>query len=158
MGNQLAQAKTNGVGCPDPALSLVSSSQRVDIHNGVLQLSILESHWKGFPWLQMSIVCWHLKHSICTLYVDIWSTPYVHYLLTSGVLHMSIICWHLEYSICTWYVDIWSTPYVNYMLTSGVLHMYIICWHLEYSICQLYVDIWSTPYVHFLLTSGVLQM
>ena len=76
MGNQLAQAKTNGVGCPDPALSLVSTSQ--------------------FP------------GSGCPLYVEIWSTPYVHYMLTFGVLQMSTYNVHIECFRCQHTMDIWS--------------------------------------------------
>ena len=86
--------------------------------------------------LQVYIRCWHLEYSRCWLYFDIWSTPDVDYMLTSGVLQMCI------------FVNIWSTPDVHYLLTYGVLQMYIIYWHMEYSKCQYIINIWSTPDVN----------
>ena len=50
--------------------------------------------------IKIYIICLHIKYSRCILDVDIWSTPDVDYILTSGVLQMLIICWHLECSIC----------------------------------------------------------
>ena len=71
--------------------------------------------------LQMYIICWHLEYSICTWYVDIWSTPYGNYMLTSGVLHMYIFCWHLEYSRC----QFWSQQSQKISLSFHVFHNFV---------------------------------
>ena len=100
---------------------------------------------ESFPGSRCTLYIVHLEYSRCTLYVVIWSTPDVHYMLSSGVLQMYNICCHLEYSRCWLYVDIWSTPDSHYLLTYGVLQMYIIGWNMECSRSQHIINIWSTP-------------